>query len=614
MPPAAAVSGSGFEIVQDPADDHETAGLASDLLRVGARTESNQVRFFVKVQDAANNPFTIRYRLGFTVVGGLSYYATVSHTPAGALQGATLWRAVPETARISGNPITADWLGSELRLTIARSLMGNPADGTELAQITAASTSMPTGASEVRSTITFYDETDVGSYELGQNPPLTVPTEPIGLSASGTLDKITISWSEPASNGGSDILQYNVYRGTASGSLSPRATVPANARAFQDTEVVTGTRYYYRVTATNAVGEGAASAEVSAQLATPTQPNPPSAPRNLVASGGNGAIFVEWAVPASNGGASIQAYSVYRGGVFVANATDTNFYDDGLQNGQAYCYNVTAWNSAGQSAPSPGACGTPMSSPPPSFPVPSQATGIGPGSHLFISGIGTCTANFVWTDGVKRYLGSAGHCFLPGGKTATHGPGADYNASGHVVRVCVSSCLFGGAAGSFVSGNLVTLGKVVYARQQTGGAEIGHDFGIVEIPPNLWHLIRTALPVYGGPVAGPDGRSTIGSMVCHYGNGIAVGEVMPTMSRAGFGVSHNDAQGSWGVLAAAAPGDSGSAIVMCSLQNGVLRGGAPLGVLTHLAAGGGVVWGTTIAKAKAMALQANINLSLLYGG
>ena len=49
-----------------------------------------------------------------------------------------------------------------------------------------------------------------------------------------------------------------------------------------------------------------------------------------------------------------------------------------------------------------------------------------------------CTANFVWSTGSTQYLGAAGHCFIPQGTTATHGPGADFDASGVLVSVCVN--------------------------------------------------------------------------------------------------------------------------------------------------------------------------------
>src|ERR1041385_4035467 len=63
-------------------------------------------------------------------------------------------------------------------------------------------------------------------------------------------------------------------------------------------------------------------------------------------------------------------------------------------------------------------------------PQPSDAANIGPGSPILttIPGEGTfiCTANFVFKSGPQYYLGAAGHCFIPEGKKATHGSGADY--------------------------------------------------------------------------------------------------------------------------------------------------------------------------------------------
>src|SRR5688500_14580542 len=51
--------------------------------------------------------------------------------------------------------------------------------------------------------------------------------------------------------------------------------------------------------------------------------------------------------------------------------------------------------------------------------TPAMAQNIGPGSHLLIEipGAGTfgCTANFIWANGAVRYLGAAGHCFIPEG-------------------------------------------------------------------------------------------------------------------------------------------------------------------------------------------------------
>jgi len=244
--------------------------------------------------------------------------------------------------------------------------------------------------------------------------------------------------------------------------------------------------------------------------------------------------------------------------------------------------------------------------------TPAMAENIGPGSHLLIdipnAGTFGCTANFVWASGNTRYLGAAGHCFIPASATATHGPGANYNASGVVVRVCVSNCSFGGDTGFTVTGNLVQLGAVAYARQTAAGVDIGNDFGVVTIPTALAPMVRASMPVFGGPT-GTD-TVTQGELVCHYGNGVVVGETFATMARVGVGGGSNAA--SWTGVLAAAPGDSGSAVVTCDANATGVQGRGAAGVLTHLGVSAqGVVFGTTTARAIAMASEAGLSLSLV---
>jgi hypothetical protein len=247
-------------------------------------------------------------------------------------------------------------------------------------------------------------------------------------------------------------------------------------------------------------------------------------------------------------------------------------------------------------------------------PVPASAVNIGPGSHLLITMAGGtygCTANFIWsgTNG-KTYLGAAGHCYLPEGKTATHGPGADYNPALTTVKVCVASCNFGGETGFSITGQLVTLGPVAYARQTEGGADVGHDFGIVEIPTSQAARVRPSMPVWGGPI----GTTTVGlgKVLCHYGNGVGVGEVFPTMGRMAVGMS-GGAGISFTMNGAAAPGDSGSAVEGCGTDSGGVHGQGAAGILTHIGVSTGVVLGTTVAQAKTMATQAGLTISTVNG-
>lgn len=245
-------------------------------------------------------------------------------------------------------------------------------------------------------------------------------------------------------------------------------------------------------------------------------------------------------------------------------------------------------------------------------PVPTTAQGIGPGSHLFIrmdGGLYGCTANFLWTAGGKTYLGAAGHCFLPEGKSATHGPGADYDPAGSTVSVCVSACNFGGQAGFVFTGTTAPLGAVAYARQTQDNADLGNDFGVVEVPSTLHHLLRPSMPVFQGPTT--TGNVTTRGLMCHFGNGVGVGEVYPTHARMGLGWIEVTSAGSWHAALAAAPGDSGSAVQSCVADAAGVHGVAAIGVLTHIA--GGFIVGTTVGKAVHMGRQANLELQIVLG-
>jgi hypothetical protein len=101
------------------------------------------------------------------------------------------------------------------------------------------------------------------------------PAEPVlpgapAPTAVSDANGVTLSWQAP-DNGGSDITGYRIYRGTASGSETFLATAGTKG-VFVDTNVEPGTKYFYRVTAVNAVGEGPYCGEVEPVIVDP--PNP----------------------------------------------------------------------------------------------------------------------------------------------------------------------------------------------------------------------------------------------------------------------------------------------------------------------------------------------------
>jgi hypothetical protein len=256
---------------------------------------------------------------------------------------------------------------------------------------------------------------------------------------------------------------------------------------------------------------------------------------------------------------------------------------------------------------------------------PRETRWIGPGTHLLIErGSSTfgCTAAFVFKgtkviNGIpdtRYYLGSAGHCFLPADSVASHGVGADYRAYKYNrVYACIRECQSGGQVGFRITGELVRLGNVSYARQTGSGGDVGNDFGLVHIPKALVKYIRRTMPVWGGPKTTQN--ISLGSITCHYGNGFVLGETFVTMGRAGTGVFAGRSY--WEAAHPIAPGDSGSAMNTCVRDSTGVHGRGAAGVVTH---GIGVgphpmayAFGTTVPRGIQLARQAGIALVIQYG-
>jgi hypothetical protein len=87
------------------------------------------------------------------------------------------------------------------------------------------------------------------------------PAAPVAKVSAG--DGVAgVSWTTPP-DGGSAITAYRIYRGTSAGGETLLASV-GDVTSYSDSVVTNGTRYFYRVSAVNGIGEGAQSDEVSA--------------------------------------------------------------------------------------------------------------------------------------------------------------------------------------------------------------------------------------------------------------------------------------------------------------------------------------------------------------
>ncbi|MGB3676690.1 MAG: BspA family leucine-rich repeat surface protein, partial [Candidatus Nanopelagicales bacterium] len=90
-----------------------------------------------------------------------------------------------------------------------------------------------------------------------------VPGAPASATAQPLAGSAKVTWTAPASSGGSAITGYNVYRASSTLSYTDWASIatPGNVLTYTDSTVTNGVGYRYRVYAINAVGTGSAYAE-----------------------------------------------------------------------------------------------------------------------------------------------------------------------------------------------------------------------------------------------------------------------------------------------------------------------------------------------------------------
>ncbi|HMC08739.1 MAG TPA: DUF4082 domain-containing protein, partial [Actinomycetota bacterium] len=184
------------------------------------------------------------------------------------------------------------------------------------------------------------------------------PSAPTGVTATAANASATVTWTAPA-DWGSPITGY-----TITPFIGPTAQTPTTVTGSPPaTSVVVngltnGTAYTFRVSATNAVGTGAASAASGAV----TPIGPPGAPTNVTATRGVNSATVTWTAP-PNGGSTITSYTItpFIGSTAQTPTTvtgsppPTSATVSGLNGGTTYTFTVSATNAAGTgpaSAPS----------------------------------------------------------------------------------------------------------------------------------------------------------------------------------------------------------------------------------------------------------------------
>lgn len=162
--------------------------------------------------------------------------------------------------------------------------------------------------------------------------------------------------------------------------------------------------------------------------------------------------------------------------------------------------------------------------------------GVRPGAQLQ-SEIGVCTLNFLFRapDG-QRYIGTAGHCILATNPVSENvGERVWPRGNGPVARDSEGK----------------RIGEFAYAVLQDP-----KDFALIRIDPTV--DASPGMCHFGGPTGLYDGNTSDPVVLEYYGNGVAIGSLVPGRSAVALGISHADHVYAAGL---ALPGDSGSGVI-----------------------------------------------------
>jgi hypothetical protein len=141
---------------------------------------------------------------------------------------------------------------------------------------------------------------------------------------------------------------------------------------------------------------------------------------------------------------------------------------------------------------------------------------------------GFCTLNFMFTDGTNRYMGTAGHCAVNGGEHV-------WPSAGPVA----------------LDGDGNRIGQFVYAV-----LEDPKDFALIRLDSTV--EASAQMCHFGGPTGLNSALTGSPVLLHHYGNGLAIGSLVPARSAVALGMPDPDHVFANG---AAIFGDSGSGVI-----------------------------------------------------
>jgi hypothetical protein len=166
----------------------------------------------------------------------------------------------------------------------------------------------------------------------------------------------------------------------------------------------------------------------------------------------------------------------------------------------------------------PTALAAPVPAAAPGSPVvtgwaPAGRAGVHPGVVTDTAGGGSCTANFVFTDGDRVLLGQAAHCAGTGDATETDG--CDSGTAPLDTAVTIHGSDGRDRTGSMVYSSWVAM----HADHETDPDLCAYnDFALVELSGRDTGDVNPSVPFFGGPTGLSDGHLPRGARVLTYGN------------------------------------------------------------------------------------------------
>jgi fibronectin type 3 domain-containing protein len=329
--PATSTSGVTYSFTSTGSVQHLVFGLTP-----------NAVYQYSGGQASTNAEGTLK----FSTPANASSSMVITQATGGAPSAPTL-----NAPGVSGGAVSLSW--SQPSGASTYNLYRGVATGGETLYQSGLNTPSYTDSSVTAGSEYFYEVTAVGtggeSSRSNEEAVTLPPGAPTGISIVAGVAQLAVSWTaSPGATG------YNLYLGTSSGGESldeSNVTSP-----YVITGLSPANTYYLQITATNAGGESARSAEAS------KAPQPP-APASLTATPTTGQVALSW--PSVFGATS---YNVYRGTIsggevtLTTGVTGTAYNDRGVANGTPYYYEVTAVALV-EGPASPEAQATPLAQP-----------------------------------------------------------------------------------------------------------------------------------------------------------------------------------------------------------------------------------------------------------